>query len=72
MTTINETAADKLIMTDEGTHTHPRTTRVYLTAAGKFRTVVKYGDGLISEETTDTCPKESGINTEGRVRHFGK
>lgn len=41
-------------MTDEGTHAHPRTTCVYITPENKYRTVVKFGNGLISDETVDT------------------
>ncbi len=70
MMTTNKNTADKLIMTDEGTHNHPRTTRVYLTTDGKYRTVVKSSNGLISNETTDICPKHADIKTEGTVRHI--
>jgi hypothetical protein len=61
-----------LIATDEGTHGQPRTTRVYRLANGKYQTIVRSGDGLISDETTDACPRDSEIKTAGRVRHVNQ
>ena len=63
------TAIRKLIITDEGTHSGPRYTRVYRVADGRFQTVVRVGNGLVSDRITDDCPKTSELATAGRWRH---
>ena len=60
-----------LIATDEGTHQQPRTTRVYRLTDGRYQTIIRNGNALISDETTNDCPKDSEITTAGRVRHIG-
>ena len=66
MTTTNQDRT--LVMTDAGTHGGPRETNVYRLANGKYQTVVKHGNAVISSDVTDKCPAGSSITTDGRVR----
>lgn len=66
------TSADTLIMTDEGTHSGPQTTKVYRLANGQYRLIVKHGGGTISDTTQATKPRASSIKTQGRVRTIAK
>jgi len=66
------TSADTLIMTDEGTHSGPQTTRVYRLANGQYRIVSRFGCGTISDTTQPSRPLARSIRTDGRVRMIAK
>lgn len=57
-----------LIATDEGTHGHPQTFRLYRLPDGKFQLVTYHGSSVIRNETTAERPELPP--TKGRVRRF--